>query len=100
MLQARSTEAEPITQFSLQLDAYDVTDKFGNILKMPILPLHPRPLRYGTRSEFIGRDRACTRRQPDDVVVLEIDNWMAAPSAGAVLADMGAKSHPDRTDRR
>ncbi len=27
----------------------------------------------------------------DDVVVLEIDNWMAAPSAGAVLADMGAR---------
>ena len=26
----------------------------------------------------------------DDVVVLEIDNWMA-PSAGAVLADMGAR---------
>ena len=26
----------------------------------------------------------------DDVVVLEIDNWMAAPSAAAVLADMGA----------
>ena len=27
----------------------------------------------------------------DDVAVLEIDNWMAAPSAGAVLADMGAR---------
>ena len=27
----------------------------------------------------------------DDVVVLGIDNWMAAPSAGAVLADMGAR---------
>ena len=26
----------------------------------------------------------------DDIVILEIDNWMAAPSAGAVLADMGA----------
>ena len=26
----------------------------------------------------------------EDVVVLEIDNWMAAPSAGAILADMGA----------
>ncbi|MEM7101006.1 MAG: CoA transferase [Pseudomonadota bacterium] len=25
-----------------------------------------------------------------DVVVVEIDNWMAAPSAGAILADMGA----------
>ena len=29
-------------------------------------------------------------RTADDVVVLEIDNWMAAPSAAAVLADMGA----------
>ncbi len=27
----------------------------------------------------------------DDVTVLEIDNWMAAPSAGAILADLGAK---------
>ena len=26
----------------------------------------------------------------EDIVVLEIDNWMAAPSAGAILADMGA----------
>ena len=26
----------------------------------------------------------------DDVVVLEIDNWMAAPSAAAIPADMGA----------
>jgi crotonobetainyl-CoA:carnitine CoA-transferase CaiB-like acyl-CoA transferase len=26
----------------------------------------------------------------DDIIILEIDNWMAAPSAGAVLADMGA----------
>lgn len=26
----------------------------------------------------------------EDVVVVEIDNWMAAPSAGAILADMGA----------
>ncbi|MEM7002299.1 MAG: CoA transferase [Pseudomonadota bacterium] len=25
-----------------------------------------------------------------DVVVVEIDNWMAAPSAGAILADLGA----------
>ena len=27
----------------------------------------------------------------DDITVIEIDNWMAAPSAGAVLADLGAK---------
>jgi len=27
----------------------------------------------------------------DDVTVVEIDNWMAAPSAGAILADMGAR---------
>lgn len=27
----------------------------------------------------------------DDITVLEIDNWMAAPSAGAILADLGAK---------
>lgn len=27
----------------------------------------------------------------DDVVVVEIDNWMAAPSAGAILADLGAR---------
>ncbi len=26
----------------------------------------------------------------EDVVVVEIDNWMAAPSAGAILADLGA----------
>lgn len=26
----------------------------------------------------------------DDVTVIEIDNWMAAPSAGAILADLGA----------
>jgi crotonobetainyl-CoA:carnitine CoA-transferase CaiB-like acyl-CoA transferase len=26
----------------------------------------------------------------DDVTVIEIDNWMAAPSAGAMLADLGA----------
>ena len=26
----------------------------------------------------------------DDVRVIEIDNWMAAPSAGAILADLGA----------
>ncbi len=26
----------------------------------------------------------------DDIRVIEIDNWMAAPSAGAILADMGA----------
>ena len=26
----------------------------------------------------------------DDVVVVEIDNWMAAPSAGAILSDLGA----------
>ena len=26
----------------------------------------------------------------DDVTVIEVDNWMAAPSAGAMLADMGA----------
>ncbi|MEX2326517.1 MAG: CoA transferase, partial [Pseudomonadales bacterium] len=27
----------------------------------------------------------------DDITVIEIDNWMAAPSAGAILADMGAR---------
>lgn len=27
----------------------------------------------------------------DDVVVIEIDNWMASPSAGAILADLGAR---------
>ena len=26
----------------------------------------------------------------DDVTVIEIDNWMASPSAGAILADLGA----------
>lgn len=26
----------------------------------------------------------------DDITVIEIDNWMAAPSAGAILSDMGA----------
>ena len=26
----------------------------------------------------------------DDVTVIEIDSWMAAPSAGAILADLGA----------
>ncbi|MEM7018356.1 MAG: CoA transferase [Pseudomonadota bacterium] len=26
----------------------------------------------------------------DDITIIEIDNWMAAPSAGAVLADLGA----------
>ena len=26
----------------------------------------------------------------DDITVIEVDNWMAAPSAGAVLADLGA----------
>lgn len=27
----------------------------------------------------------------DDIVVIEIDNWMASPSAGAILADLGAR---------
>lgn len=27
----------------------------------------------------------------DDIVVVEIDNWMAAPSAAAILADLGAR---------
>ena len=27
----------------------------------------------------------------EDITVIEIDNWMAAPSAGAILADMGAR---------
>lgn len=27
----------------------------------------------------------------EDVVVVEIDNWMAAPSAGAILSDLGAR---------
>ena len=26
----------------------------------------------------------------DDITVIEVDNWMAAPSAGAILADLGA----------
>ena len=26
----------------------------------------------------------------DDITIIEIDNWMAAPSAGAILADLGA----------
>ena len=26
----------------------------------------------------------------EDVTVIEIDNWMASPSAGAILADLGA----------
>ena len=26
----------------------------------------------------------------EDIFVVEIDNWMAAPSAGAILADLGA----------
>lgn len=37
----------------------------------------------------------------DDVTVIELDNWMAAPSAGAILADMGAtviKVEPLRGD--
>ena len=27
----------------------------------------------------------------DDILVIEIDNWMASPSAGAILADLGAR---------
>lgn len=27
----------------------------------------------------------------EDITVIEIDNWMAAPSAGAILADLGAR---------
>ena len=27
----------------------------------------------------------------DDVTVIEIDSWMAAPSAGAILSDLGAR---------
>lgn len=27
----------------------------------------------------------------DDITVIEVDNWMAAPSAAAILADMGAE---------
>ncbi|MEE4361134.1 MAG: CoA transferase [Pseudomonadales bacterium] len=37
----------------------------------------------------------------DDIKVVEIDNWMAAPSAGAILADLGAtviKIEPPRGD--
>lgn len=30
-------------------------------------------------------------RPLDGVTVIEVDNWMAAPSAGAILADMGAR---------
>jgi len=29
-------------------------------------------------------------RPLDDITVIEVDNWMAAPSCGAILADMGA----------
>ncbi len=29
-------------------------------------------------------------RPLDDITLIEIDNWMAAPSAGAILADLGA----------
>ncbi len=31
-----------------------------------------------------------TARPLDDVTIVEIDNWMAAPSAAAILADLGA----------
>ena len=37
----------------------------------------------------------------DDITIIEIDNWMAAPSAGAILADLGAnviKVEPLRGD--
>ena len=37
----------------------------------------------------------------DGVAVLELTSWMAAPSAGAILADLGAdvnKSEPPRGD--
>lgn len=37
----------------------------------------------------------------DDITIIEIDNWMAAPSAGAILADLGArviKVEPPRGD--
>ena len=27
----------------------------------------------------------------DDIRVIEVDSWMAAPSAGAILADLGAE---------
>ncbi|MFB0969545.1 MAG: CoA transferase, partial [Pseudomonadales bacterium] len=27
----------------------------------------------------------------DGITVIEIDNWMAAPSAGAIMADLGAR---------
>ena len=30
-------------------------------------------------------------RPLDDITVIEIDNWMAAPSAAAILCDMGAR---------
>ena len=43
-------------QFSPQLAACDVTEKFVNILAMPILLAPSRPLRCNPRSEFIGRD--------------------------------------------
>lgn len=26
----------------------------------------------------------------DDIAVIEVDSWMAAPSAAAILADLGA----------
>jgi crotonobetainyl-CoA:carnitine CoA-transferase CaiB-like acyl-CoA transferase len=37
----------------------------------------------------------------EDITVIELDNWMAAPSAGAILADLGArviKVEPPRGD--
>ena len=37
-----------------------------------------------------GAQTAAKQSPLDGVVVVEIDNWMAAPSAGAILADMGA----------
>lgn len=38
--------------------------------------------------QYVGRVVAAPL---DDVTVIELDNWMAAPSAGAILADLGAR---------
>lgn len=38
----------------------------------------------------IRRGESVTERPLDDVTIVEIDSWMAGPSAGAVLADLGA----------
>ena len=37
-------------------------------------------------------DQRAKRVKPlDDILVIEIDSWMASPSAGAILTDLGAR---------